>query len=254
MKLKNILFILIILLFIPLVHSEDIHPMSTIAIMISAEDFKFQDVPIKIYSSVFENYCNLCDQNSACCGYCEVTCISQLKTTSSKGGISETILNFKFENDFDIEGGESCPSFSAKASEDCIKIDSNEKVWFSIEEYNYISEKYTWDDTFETGLFTYIIREEFKLTAKDKTLIEKSGIIQNKIISNEKIEDIIPEKEVNTINETVEEEKGIVLLKEEFKNTLKENIKFPIWKYSIIILVILVIILVTYLNKKRKGK
>lgn len=276
MRYTNIILLAFVgFLFIPFVEGEALHSMSIIVVLISADEYKLQDIPITIHTTAFGNYCSLCNQDAACCEYCkDYSCSGEVRWTASSGGFAESAANLRFGSNFVVEGGSAlCPPVFVEEGDSCTELGAvdltKDKVWFSIDEFDYSSKQYYWDDIYDNVKFRFVIVDHFKLSEKDRESIKKGGggalsgdeePLEEGVISFEDIEDIISGDEAYGLNETLaENETGVVILADGLAGKEEKTLKRqPVISVELIAGLVLLIILVMFslilILKKRKTK
>ena len=270
-----VLLLLVTCMLLPVVTSKPLSSLRGITVFTTADNYKIEGIPIIVHTTSFGKYCDLCDQDSACCVYCDApNCKGLVRETYPEGSIAEGISNLRFENDFEVKDGSSlCPAVSVKKGDSCsgkwALERENDQVWFSIEGYEYTSTKYDLIDAYNSDRWRYEIKESFKLSELDRVLIEKTNgetvfatepsepVYNGNIIPAEDIEFIIPaNKAVEMINETVDDSNvGVVVLKKEARDILREKAKISAETIvGLVVIIALVTVLVIYLNKKIKKR
>lgn len=258
MKSKIFFMLICILVFIclsPLVFAENLHSLDTFAVLISADDYKLQNVPVNIYSTSFGEYCELCEQDEICCQYCKApSCEGIVMSSSSKGGIAQGALNLKFENDFQVsEGSNLCPSVSVKKSDICLysgAIDSEkDRFWFTIDSVDYISEKYYLSESYELARDIFLIENSFNLSDEDRKAIKKCN---GGSLFVKKAEDPCIKNGIIQYSDITSLKFGVVTLTEKARVALRERANTSKNAYIGLLIVIVVIGFVFYSNKKKK--
>ncbi|MBW2998409.1 hypothetical protein KY321_02615 [Candidatus Woesearchaeota archaeon] len=256
---KLILFIILFILSCSFALGVSVQPHSTTVIKINVEDYKIENLPITLHSTSYKQMCELCNRYEECCDYCSIPkCSSNEILTSEKGAMADIVGNLKYEKDFKtLKGNKFCPIIEIKKDESCVQtgiIDTDYDVfWYSINEYNFTSEKYLWRDNFNKDILRYEIDNKFKIIEKTKARLISSN---NKIINANDVEIILDKKDSISRNISIENESGTVLFT---KYSVFSKTKYLIM-ISLIIILLIIIIVLTYIryktlkNKKKTNK
>lgn len=275
--MKKIFFLLVFASFFvfPVASAQDIGGLMAIVAKISAEGYNIQNAPLVIHTTSFEKYCSMCEIDAVCCEYCNApSCRGTVKRTHTSGAVVEDTLNLKFEDSFSVNNaGTSCPAINIKEGDRCmgkraVYLDYD-YVWVTVEGYDYETEKHLLKDTYVPDKFRFVFEDKFKLAEKDKKVIEKingnsmfsekdpeiSYPYSENIIPAEDIDMIIPAERASEINETIENgESGIIVLSDRARNRLEKGSRIS--TDAVIglsaILVLLIVIIAMFLNKKIK--
>ncbi|MBN2111888.1 hypothetical protein JW707_02185 [Candidatus Woesearchaeota archaeon] len=246
---------LIISALLPAVFAESLHSLDSLAVLISADEYKLQNVPMRLYTTSFGKYCSLCSEDETCCEYCNApSCAGVLMESSSHGGIADGALNLKFENDFQVTGNSAlCPPVSVKKATNCLYADAvdaeNDMIWFSIDSLGYVSKRYYLSEIYEQARDIFLIKESFSLSEEDRKAISKSD--GDSLFAEEPEETyfkngIITYRDIGSINGNV------VSLNERARAALKEKAKTSSDSYVGLLIVVLVIAFLLYSSKKKK--